>query len=121
MAIYLLKVNMALALFYAFYKLMFSTDTFLSWRRHVLNSSFLIALCLPLIDFSSWLSGNDKMVSITNEYATVVLPVVSITSEGGGFFNWEQFAWAVYGIVVCVLFLRLFMADCVYYKVEEQV
>ena len=107
MAIYLLKVNMALALFYAFYKLMFSTDTFLSWRRHVLNSSFLIALCLPLIDFSSWLSGNDKMVSITNEYATVVLPVVSITSEGGGFFNWEQFAWAVYGMVVCVLFLRL--------------
>jgi len=107
MAIYLLKVNMALALFYAFYKLMFSTDTFLSWRRHVLNSSFLIALCLPLINFSSWLSGNDKMVSITNEYATVVLPVVSVTSEGGGFFNWEQFAWAVYGIVVCVLFLRL--------------
>jgi tonB family C-terminal domain len=47
------------------------------------------------------------MVSITNEYATVVLPVVSVTSEGGGFFNWEQFAWAVYGIVVCVLFLRL--------------
>ena len=44
------------------------------------------------------------MVSITNEYATVVLPVVSVTSEGGGFFNWEQFAWAVYGIS-CVCFV----------------
>lgn len=39
--IYMLKVNVGIALFYAFYKLFCGSDTFFKWRRIALCSAFL--------------------------------------------------------------------------------
>jgi len=41
---YFLKINVAIALFYAFYRLFFHKDTFFHWRRTALLCFFGISL-----------------------------------------------------------------------------
>ena len=106
MIMYLLKLNIALILLFSFYKLMFTGDTFFSWRRATLIGMYIVAMMLPVMDFSAWLSNSEGMTSIANEYATVVLPAVSTSSKGGGVLLWELVVLIVYGVVTCVLLLR---------------
>ena len=103
---YLLKLNIALILLFSFYKLMFTGDTFFSWRRATLIGMYLVAMLVPVMDFSAWLSNSEGMTSIANEYATVVLPAVSTSSQGGEVLLWELVVLIVYSVVVCVLLLR---------------
>lgn len=120
MIMYLLKLNIALILLFSFYKLMFTGDTFFSWRRATLIGIYLVAILVPVMDFSVWLSNSEGMTSIANEYATVVLPTVSISSEGGGVLLWELIVLIVYSVVACVLLLRFFVAVGFYYIAKEQ-
>ena len=106
MIMYLLKLNIALILLFSFYKLMFTGDTFFSWRRATLIGIYLVAMLVPVMDFSAWLSNSEGMTSIANEYATVVLPAVSTSSKGGGVLLWELIVLIVYSVVACVLLLR---------------
>ena len=106
MIMYLLKLNIALILLFSFYKLMFTGDTFFSWRRATLIGMYLVAMLVPVMDFSVWLSNSEGMTSIANEYATVVLPTVSTSSKGGEVLLWELVVLIVYGVVTCVLLLR---------------
>ena len=106
MIMYLLKLNIALILLFSFYKLMFTGDTFFSWRRATLIGMYFVAMMLPVVDFSAWLSNSEGMTSIANEYATVVLPTVSTSSKDGGVLLWELVVLIVYGVVTCVLLLR---------------
>ena len=85
---------------------MFTGDTFFSWRRATLIGMYIVAMMLPVMDFSAWLSNSEGMTSIANEYATVVLPAVSTSSKGGGVLLWELVVLIVYGVVTCVLLLR---------------
>lgn len=106
MIMYLLKLNIALILLFSFYKLMFTGDTFFSWRRATLIGMYFVAILVPVMDFSAWLSNSEGMTSIANEYATVVLPAVSTSSQGGEVLLWELVVLIVYGVVTCVLLLR---------------
>lgn len=106
MIMYLLKLNIALILLFSFYKLMFTGDTFFTWRRATLIGMYLVAMLVPVMDFSVWLSNSEGMTSIANEYATVVLPAVSTSSQGGEVLLWELVVLIVYGVVTCVLLLR---------------
>ena len=103
---YLLKLNIALMLLFSFYKLMFTGDTFFSWRRATLIGMYFVAILVPVMDFSAWLSNSEGMTSIANEYATVVLPAVSTSSQGGEVLLWELIVLIVYSVVACVLLLR---------------
>ena len=85
---------------------MFTGDTFFSWRRATLIGMYFVAMMLPLMDFSAWLSNSEGMTSIANEYVTVVLPTVSTSSKGGGVLLWELVVLIVYSVVTCVLLLR---------------
>ena len=106
MIMYLSKLNIALILLFSFYKLMFTGDTFFSWRRATLIGMYLVAMLVPVMDFSVWLSNSEGMTSIANEYATVVLPAVSTSSQGGEVLLWELIVLIVYSVVACVLLLR---------------
>ena len=106
MIMYLLKLNIALILLFSFYKLMFTGDTFFSWRRATLIGMYLVGMLVPVMDFSVWLSNSEGMTSIANEYATVVLPAVSTSSQGGEVLLWELIVLIVYSVVACVLLLR---------------
>ena len=75
--IYYLKVNIALALFYMFYRLCFRQDTFLELRRFLLIVFYPVAFLYPFIDISSWLVNQPQVTDLVQLYESSVYPVVS--------------------------------------------
>ena len=106
MIMYFLKLNISLILLFCFYKLMFSSDTFFSWRRATLIGMYFIAMLIPGFDCSDWVNNHPGMASMASDYASIILPAVSVTSEKGTVVDWEIVALAIYCIVVSVLLLR---------------
>lgn len=106
MIMYFLKLNISLILLFCFYKLMFSSDTFFSWRRATLIGMYFIAMLIPGFDCSDWVNNHPGMASMASDYASIILPAVSVTSEKGTVVDWEIVALAIYCMVVNVLLLR---------------
>lgn len=79
--VYLIKINVALILLYGFYKLIFANDTFFTWKRAILISIYILAMLVPSLNFSYWVSTNAEMTSMASSYANYVLPSVTITPE----------------------------------------
>ena len=103
---YFLKLNISLILLFCFYKLMFSSDTFFSWRRATLIGMYFIAMLIPGFDCSDWVNNHPGMASMASDYASIILPAVSVTSEKGAVVDWGIVALAIYCMVVSVLLLR---------------
>ena len=103
---YFFKLNISLILLFCFYKLMFSSDTFFSWRRATLIGMYFIAILIPGFDCSDWVNNHPGMASMASDYASIILPAVSVTSEKGAVVDWEIVALAIYCMVVSVLLLR---------------
>lgn len=80
-SIYLIKVNVALIVLYAFYKFSFSKDTFLRLRRGMLLLICATLLIYPFIDFSEWAGWNEHALgeTITTVY-NKLLPEVLVTA-----------------------------------------
>ena len=53
---YFLKINIAIALFYAFYRLFFYRDTFFQWRRTALLCFLVISPLYPVLNIQEWIS-----------------------------------------------------------------
>ena len=58
--IYMLKVNIGIALFYAFYKLFCCRDTFFQWRRIALLSFLALSFLYPLMDMQACHSSHNS-------------------------------------------------------------
>lgn len=54
--VYLLKVNLALVLFYTFYRLICTNDTFFQWRRFTLLACGLTAWLYPFLNLQDWMA-----------------------------------------------------------------
>lgn len=81
LVIYYLKVNIAMALFYAFYRLFFRNDTFLGLRRITLLGIYFIAFLYPLADLSMWFTERENFTGLIQLYTTTVLPeVISVAT-----------------------------------------
>lgn len=81
MLAYFLKVNVAIVLFYAFYRLFFYKDTFFGWRRMVLLCFFAISAAVPLLNIQTWITEQEPMVAMADLYASVVLPEFTVTKS----------------------------------------
>ena len=57
MLAYFLKINVAIALFYAFYRLFFYKDTFFTWRRAALLCFFAVSAVYPLLNIQTCSNG----------------------------------------------------------------
>ena len=68
--IYLLKANVGIALFYAFYKLFCQRDTFFQWRRFALLSFLGISFTYPLLNIQEWVKEQPAMYELADYYAT---------------------------------------------------
>lgn len=106
MEIYLLKVNILLALFYGFYRLLFVRDTFFVWHRVVLMLSVCVALSIPLADIGWWMSSHPQTANLSEVYREVVLPTVDVTVEGNRF-PWLHVFTLLYIIGVVAFALRM--------------
>ena len=67
--IYLLKVNVGITLFYAFYKLFCQRDTFFRWRRISLLAFIAISFLYPLIDIQQWVESQPAINELGGIYA----------------------------------------------------
>lgn len=79
--VYFLKINVAIALFYAFYRLFFYKDTFFVWRRTALLCFFAVSAVVPLFNIQTWVEQQEPMVAVADLYATVVLPEITPTVQ----------------------------------------
>lgn len=79
MLAYFLKINVAIALFYAFYRLFFYKDTFFTWRRVALLCFFAVSAVYPLLNIQTWITAQEPMVAMADLYADIVLPEFTLT------------------------------------------
>ena len=104
--VYLLKVNVLLAVFYGFYRLLFTRDTFFMWRRVVLLLMAAAALTIPLADLSWWVASHEQTANLAEVYQEVMLPTVTITGTEARF-PWLRLFTLLYMCGVGVLLARL--------------
>ena len=78
--IYFLKVNIALVLFYAFYRLFFYSDTFFNLRRGMLQTFLLMAVLYPLLDISGWVKEYKPVTEAATLYVAM-LPEVFVNAS----------------------------------------
>ena len=106
--VYFLKINVAIALFYAFYRLFFYKDTFFAWRRTALMCFFAVSAAVPLFNIQTWIVQQEPMVAMADLYAAVVLPEITLTPQP--LMDWKQLLvqgiGIVYWLVVALLALR---------------
>lgn len=111
MLAYFLKVNVAIVLFYAFYRLFFYKDTFFGWRRMALLCFFAISAAVPVLNIQTWITEQEPMVAMADLYASVVLPEFAITPSAAT--DWKsiilEYASIVYRGIAALLLLRFFI------------
>ncbi|WP_294630983.1 M56 family metallopeptidase [uncultured Bacteroides sp.] len=78
---YFLKTNVAIALFYAFYRLFFYKDTFFYWRRTALLCFFAVSLLYPLLNIQEWVTAHEPMVAMADFYANIIPSEPIIVSQ----------------------------------------
>lgn len=115
-AIYLIKVNVALIVLYAFYKLFFSNDTFFRLKRMMLLLICATSLIYPFIQFAHWTDWSDHTLGqAMNAVYNTILPEILITPSGihssesveiNQTINSGMWLWMIYGIGVGILLLR---------------
>lgn len=107
---YFLKINVGIALFYAFYRLCFYKDTFFFWRRTALLCFFAVSLLYPLMNIQEWIKANEPMVAMVDLYTTIVLPEQVPDTSQETVIDWTeqitQTAGVIYWIVVALLLSR---------------
>ena len=121
--VYLIKVNIAIVLFYGIYRLLFQQDTFFQWKRFALLTIIFISLLYPAIDLTRQLIVNHQL---KNMMETIHIPVYNLPEVMiGGNTNstihlFPQIIIAVYIVVSGLLILRmLFQIGAILYKLRR--
>lgn len=108
--VYFLKINVAIALFYAFYRLFFYKDTFFAWRRTALLCFFAVSAAVPLLDIQQWIVQQEPMAAMADLYAAVMLPELTLTLTPQPETDWRQLVAdgivVAYWLVAALLALR---------------
>ena len=106
MAIYLIKINVALMLLYGFYRLTVSRDTFFGLRRLTLWLIYAVALMVPALNLEYWVRDTPTMESMAHVYADTFYPVVVVKAQASSI-TWMDMLQGIYWVGVAVLSLRL--------------
>ena len=106
MAIYLIKINVALMLLYGFYRLTVSRDTFFGLRRLTLWLIYAVALMVPALNLEYWVRDTPTMASMANVYADTFYPVVVVKAQAPSI-TWMDMLLGIYWAGVAILSLRL--------------
>jgi TonB family protein len=102
---YFLKVNIAIALFYLFFRLLFYNDTFWKTRRFYLVFSILLSVIYPFVSLTGWLEKQEPMQAIIVNYAQ--LQAVTVTPQPKSVFTIENILLGVYALVSVVLLVKM--------------
>ena len=103
---YLIEINIITIFLYGFYRLLFTNDTFFSWRRFMLLNIYLIALLVPFADFSNWISIREATQNMANTYAETVLSEAPSPPSKDTVLSWNTVLLWIYMGGVCIFLLR---------------
>lgn len=78
--LYVIKVNIILALLCLLFQVVMHRDTFFGVRRAMLWGIYLTAFLLPLCDVQSLMQGDATTMQLAADYATYVLPTLDDTA-----------------------------------------
>jgi len=105
---YFLEVNIAIALFYLFYRLFFAGDTFWRTRRYYMLFSILLSFVYPFLSIENWLQKQEPVQKLIVDYAT--LPEFTVTAvRETSIFSLGNISMAIYGLVVLILLVRFIL------------
>ena len=105
---YLLKVNVAFVLFYAFYRLFFYKDTFFKLRRAILLAFFGLALFYPLLNIQDWVRQQEPIADVIYMYSAM-LPEATAKVDAAASVDW--YGWWLIPVSV-LLFMKLRFMRC---------
>lgn len=115
--IYFLKVNIAIALFYLFYRLFFAGDTFWKARRYYLLFSILVSLGYPFLSIENWMQKQEPVQRIIVNYASLPEIVVS-SNRQTSIFTFENIMLAIYFFVVLLLLVKFMIQLISIFKIR---
>ena len=78
--LYLIKVNIILALLCLLFQVVMHRDTFFGVRRAMLWGIYLTAFLLPLCDVQLWMRNDAATMHLASDYATYVLPTLDVSA-----------------------------------------
>jgi len=109
---YFLKVNVAFAFFYAFYRLFFYKDTFFKLRRSILLAFFGLAMIYPLFNMQEWIREQEPIAEVILYYSLLITPEAEPIIEAAGV-NWTEILkmglWFAYIAGIAGLVIRFFI------------
>ena len=121
--VYLLKVNIAIVLFYGIYRLLFQQDTFFQWKRLALLAVIFISLLYPAINLTRQMIANHQLKTVLETVSIPVytLPEVVVTENAKAPVNFfPQIILAIYFLVSGLLLIRmLFQLGTIAYKLRK--
>ena len=88
--LYLIKVNIILALLCLLFQVVMHRDTFFGVRRAMLWGIYLTAFLLPLCDVQLWMLNDAATMHLASDYATYVLPTLEVTASRLAAFGIQQ-------------------------------
>ena len=106
MLLYLVEINIITIFLYGFYRLLFTNDTFFSWRRFMLLNTYLIALFVPFADFSNWIRIHEATQNMASTYAETVLSEATSLPSKATVLSWNTILLWIYMGGVCMFLLR---------------
>ncbi len=95
---YLLKVNVAFVLFYAFYRLFFYKDTFFKLRRAILLAFFGLALFYPLLNIQDWVRQQEPIADVIYMYSAM-LPEATAKADAATSVDWHGWLLGSLGFI----------------------
>ncbi|MDD2284880.1 MAG: TonB family protein [Paludibacter sp.] len=104
--IYFIKVNIAIALFYLFYRLFFVGDTLWKLRRFYLLGSILVSFTYPLFSITKWMHQSVPVQDMINNYS-VLLQEITITANEPSKINFSTTLYLLYALISGFLLIRL--------------
>lgn len=78
--LYVIKLNIILALLCLLFQVLMHRDTFFGVRRAMLWGIYLTAFLLPLWNVQYWLQEDAAAMNVASDYATYVLPSLEVTA-----------------------------------------
>ncbi|MDR2804204.1 MAG: TonB family protein [Dysgonamonadaceae bacterium] len=110
---YFFKVNIAVLIFYGFYRAFFRQDTFFRWKRAALMAILFISILYPFIE-TEWLFADHYRWQNTipnGGFLPYILPEIMVSRQADGqsvsfIRRLPQLVTALYGIGIATLFLR---------------
>ena len=121
--VYLIKVNIAIVLFYGIYRLLFQKDTFFQWKRLALLAVVFISFLYPAINLTRQMIVNHQLKTVleTVQIPANTLPELVVTGNVKAPVNFfPQAVLAIYMLVSGLLLIRmLFQLGTIAYKLHN--